>query len=74
MPCPHGVDIPNVFRFLNHGSMMNDWKEAIRLYNIVVPDVKKASNCISCGVCLEKCPQQIQIPWAMGIAREKLMK
>lgn len=74
MPCPHGVDIPNVFRFLIHGSMMNDWKEAIRLYNIVVPDVKKASNCIACGVCLDKCPQQIQIPQAMEKAMENLGK
>lgn len=74
MPCPHGVDIPNVFRVLNHGSMMNNWEGAKQLYDIVVPDIKKASNCIACGVCLEKCPQQIQIPQAMQKAIENLGK
>ncbi|MFA6619195.1 MAG: aldo/keto reductase [Candidatus Neomarinimicrobiota bacterium] len=74
MPCPHGVDIPNVFRFLIQGSMMNDWNEAQRLYNIIVPDDKKASNCISCGICLNKCPQQIQIPEKMKVALEKFGK
>lgn len=74
MPCPHGVDIPNVFRFLIQGSMMNNWKEALRLYDILVPEDKKASNCISCGVCLDKCPQQIQIPEKMKVALEKFGK
>ena len=71
MPCPHGVNIPGCFQFLNQGSMLNNWDEGKRLYNILVKDVQKASNCIACGECLEKCPQQIPIPEMMEIVVEK---
>jgi uncharacterized protein len=71
MPCPHGVNIPACFQFLNQGSMLNNWPEGKRLYNILVKDVQKASNCISCRECLEKCPQQIPIPQTMEMVVEK---
>jgi len=71
MPCPHGVDIPSNFRFLNQGSMLNDWGEAQRIFNLLMPDVKRASNCIACGECLDKCPQQIPIPRMMEMVVEK---
>jgi predicted aldo/keto reductase-like oxidoreductase len=71
MPCPHGVNIPGCFQFLNQGSMLNNWVEGKRLYNILVKDVQKASNCIACGECLEKCPQQIPIPQMMDVVVEK---
>jgi len=71
MPCPHGVNIPGCFQFLNQGSMLNNWDEGKRLYNILVKNVQKASNCIACGECLEKCPQQIPIPEMMEIVVEK---
>jgi predicted aldo/keto reductase-like oxidoreductase len=71
MPCPHGVNIPGCFQFLNQGSMLNNWVEGKRLYNILVKDVQKASNCIACGECLDKCPQQIPIPQMMDVVVEK---
>ena len=71
MPCPHGVDIPGNFRFLNQGSMLNDWTEAKRLFDLLLPEVKRASNCIACGACLEKCPQQLPIPQTMEMVVEK---
>jgi predicted aldo/keto reductase-like oxidoreductase len=51
--------------------MLNNWVEGKRLYNILVKDVQKASNCIACGECLEKCPQQIPIPQMMDVVVEK---
>jgi len=71
MPCPHGVNIPSCFQFLNHGSMMNDLDEGKRLYNILVKEEQRASKCIACGECLEKCPQQIPIPQTMEMVVEK---
>lgn len=71
MPCPHGVNIPGCFQYLNQGSMLNNWNEGKRLYNILVKDIQRASNCIACGECLDKCPQQIPIPQTMEIVVEK---
>ncbi len=71
MPCPHGVNIPSCFQFLNHGSMMNDLDEGKRLYNILVKEEQRASKCIACGECLEKCPQHILIPDTMQMVVEK---
>ncbi|MDD3094815.1 MAG: aldo/keto reductase [Candidatus Neomarinimicrobiota bacterium] len=63
MPCPHGVDIPGSFQYLNLAAMINNPKEGRRLYNLLVKDKgKAASQCIACGECLEKCPQRLPIP------------
>jgi predicted aldo/keto reductase-like oxidoreductase len=81
LPCPNGVTIPEVFRFLNE---LYYWGERGRqrisfFYNRMVKTQEElekglsegdevegaASLCIQCGECLEKCPQQIDIPEVM---------
>ena len=75
MPCPSGVNIPENFAVLNNvaytgkkGMMTFLMK---RRYKKLVNSRKKlnkeypngnASLCTKCGECLEKCPQQINIP------------
>ena len=61
MPCPVGVDIPGCFGFLNTGTMFEDMKYAKGQYKTFMTGDKKASTCIECGACEEKCPQHIQI-------------
>ncbi|WP_255336914.1 aldo/keto reductase [Methanosarcina sp. KYL-1] len=61
MPCPEGVNIPQNFKHLNNAAMFDDVKRAKLLYNIFVPPGKRASNCVECGQCEEKCPQKIPI-------------
>jgi uncharacterized protein len=74
MPCPYGVNIPGNFAILNNLSLattgirrfrtkrsykrLADSKETLNKEN---PN-GNASICVSCGKCLEKCPQHIQIP------------
>ena len=74
MPCPHGVNIPQNFAILNNVSLEQRWlrrfqtrrgykklagtKASLDLNN---PN-GNGSICISCGECLEKCPQEINIP------------
>lgn len=63
MPCPHGVDIPGSFQYLNLGAMINNPAEGRRLYKLLVKDKSRsASQCIACGECPEKCPQRLPIP------------
>lgn len=68
MPCPVGVDIPGSFDCFNKSHMFGNVQEArfiyaLRMSNELLRSTPAyASNCISCGACLDKCPQQIRIP------------
>ena len=74
IPCPNGVSIPSVLGVLNEIAY---WGDRARMgYNQMVKtpedlerrrasgeDVEGAATlCTQCGECLEKCPQQIEIP------------
>ncbi|GAB7079119.1 aldo/keto reductase [Megalodesulfovibrio paquesii] len=68
MPCPMGVQIPKCFDMLNRLHMFGDEDGTKFFYVLSVGGVVGtsapgyASQCVACGECLEKCPQQIQIP------------
>jgi predicted aldo/keto reductase-like oxidoreductase len=72
MPCPQGVAIPFVFRWMNVVSWdSNAFGYATNVYNqyaktpeeLVDPTNLGGPNlCIRCEECLPKCPQSIQIP------------
>ena len=61
MPCPNGVDIPRNFANYNEGLMYNKPERARMAYKRWIPDEQRASACIQCRECEEKCPQSILI-------------
>ena len=61
LPCPEGVNIPRNLTLLNDHYVFHDPTAKQRYYGIF-SDQERASNCTSCGECLEKCPQNIPIP------------
>jgi hypothetical protein len=61
MPCPQGVDIPNCFSYYNEGLIYGTPDNARRTYRWEVPEAARASHCIQCRICEEKCPQGIRI-------------
>ena len=67
MPCPQGVDIPGTFRCYN--AMYIDSKSQGRYEYAqtvgLTKDAAFATQCIGCGTCEKRCPQNIPI-------REKL--
>ncbi len=60
MPCPQNVNIPANFKMYNTFAIYEDNKRLVDSYNGLGID-GKASNCISCKICEEKCPQHINI-------------
>lgn len=66
LPCPSGVSIPSCFQFYNAKTAFGD-RNAGMLYAVFVGGVaggqrSGASLCVDCGVCLERCPQNLPIP------------
>ena len=66
MPCPKGVDIPEIFHVYNNASLFDLPAETRRKqYANIENDHADVSRCVRCGACEAKCPQHISI-------REKL--
>ncbi|MEM2057912.1 MAG: aldo/keto reductase [Thermoproteota archaeon] len=71
MPCPNGVDIPENFEVYNHGVAYNAIWSARWVYNNNIPAERRASACVGCRTCEEKCPQKIKISeWMQKVDKE----
>jgi predicted aldo/keto reductase-like oxidoreductase len=69
LPCPQGVAIPWNFGLYNQG-VMYDAAPAVRGQYKFMPEEKRADKCTACEECVEKCPQQIDIPkWISRVHR-----
>jgi predicted aldo/keto reductase-like oxidoreductase len=71
MPCPNGVDIPRNFAAYNEGVMYDKPDKAREGYKWI-DEEKRASACIQCRECEEKCPQSILISEWMPIVHQVL--
>ncbi len=63
MPCPATVDIPTTFTLYNQKHLFDNAQYAKVMYNFMLQAKKTSADyCISCGKCVKKCPQNINIP------------
>lgn len=74
LPCPNGVNIPRVFEIYNDMMMYGDENGAQMAYDVFMNADERADLCIECGECLEKCPQNIEIPDWLARAHAALCK
>ena len=87
LPCPYGIDIPNVFahynKCINEGNFpksrqdenyANARKAFLVGYDRSVPKLRQADHCIGCDECVSKCPQRIKIPREMNRINEFVEK
>lgn len=72
LPCPNGVNIPRNFEVYNEGAMYFDQDNARRAYKQWIKDDEKASQCIQCQECEDKCPQKIVISEWLPVLEEVL--
>jgi predicted aldo/keto reductase-like oxidoreductase len=72
VPCPHDVNIPRTFATYNAGIMFEDFDQPRRNYMFQTRNGQAASNCIACGICETKCPQELEIINLLAMAHEKL--
>ena len=72
MPCPNGVNIPVNFELFNNATVFQGASVTLcrNLYQFL-SEAERASACLKCGICEEKCPQGIQISTIMERVREQ---
>lgn len=75
MPCPYGLNIPEILIHYNHcvnkgnvpeSQQAANYQKARRAflvgYDRSVPRLRQADHCVGCRKCVEHCPQRIDIP------------
>jgi hypothetical protein len=62
MRCPNGVNIPQNFAIYNDAHLFKNFEMNSFFYNNFLTPDERASSCIDCEECLEKCPQKLNIP------------
>ena len=73
MPCPAGVNIPEIFKVYNDASLSGWTEYGKTFYGLVAAHAgKDASNCVECGQCEEHCPQHIKIIQTLKQAHEQM--
>jgi predicted aldo/keto reductase-like oxidoreductase len=72
MPCPQGLDIPNLFKLYNQYQLLNKPVNDSLMYQN--SRMVCADQCIHCGHCKQHCPQQLEIPELMKIVHRELMR
>jgi predicted aldo/keto reductase-like oxidoreductase len=61
MPCPQGVNIPELLAFYNEYYVKNEAEEVKGRYQKQIPAESRAKKCVRCGRCEEICPQKLPI-------------
>lgn len=78
IPCPHNVAIGYIFAYVYNNYLMHgDMKKAMADYTLAMSPIQRgapASACVSCGACLEKCPQGLDIPKLLVQVKEAMGK
>ncbi len=67
--CPKGIDIPSCFASYNEYNKTREIEDLNKTY-LLIPEEKRAHNCIDCKKCMEHCPQEINIPRKLSNIKE----
>jgi len=72
-PCPHGVAIPEIFELWNSARMYGNKDGPASWYKTAYQSKGNGADaCVSCGICVTRCPQGIAIPERLAEAHREL--
>lgn len=77
MPCPKGLNIPEIFRMMNYHRVYGLTDYAKKTYAAIGSGNLKfqnAASCVGCGQCEKKCPQHLHIREQLRITHDTLSK
>lgn len=76
MPCPSGLNIPEIFKMYNYHRVYGITDYARRQYSMIGTggdyDYENAAACSGCGLCEAQCPQKLRIREELTKAHETL--
>ena len=76
MPCPKGINIPEIFKMMNYHRIYGLTKFARDNYARIGKEpwlnFQNAAACVQCGACEKKCPQHLHIREQLRAAHEAL--
>ena len=72
MPCPFGVDIPEIFDAYNNFKLFRNAELTRAAYFERLKDGYRADACKKCGKCMKACPQHLQIPDLLETAHREM--
>lgn len=73
LPCPHGVNIPEIFKLYNSYQLLKHHPvDKIVYQRTLLPTGSGADLCVSCGLCAQHCPQDLKIPELLQQVHEEL--
>ena len=67
-PCPQGIDVASVTKFLNLARAQGQVPETVREHYALLP--RHAGACVACGTCEKRCPFSVSIVENMRQAAE----
>ena len=67
-PCPQGIDVATVTKFLNLTKAQGTVPETVREHYAALPHT--AADCVECGECEKRCPFSVEVRKNMALARE----
>ena len=67
-PCPKGIDVASVIKFLNLAKAQGEIPETVLQHYMVLN--AKAGDCIECGACEKRCPFGVSIIESMKEAKK----
>lgn len=59
MPCPKGIDVATVTKFLNLAKAQGEIPETVREHYAAL--THSASECVACGACEKRCPFEVAV-------------
>ncbi|MDO5027938.1 MAG: aldo/keto reductase [Bacillota bacterium] len=72
MPCPAGVEIPEIFRAYNNKYIFEDEKKSVDTYARIAKRNGSQEACVECGQCESQCPQSLPIIEGLKAAHQDL--